>query len=181
MVPKDTYIEKLAYFTAELNEATDTLNETLTEFEQKLVDANVGIEWWVKRWLTETVVQEWVPPDYADDGEIWRPHICQVIQGQQLGWAKVDGTWRLAVRAVRAEVAWPGVAEAEEVEFKSDKEQPLVNTSREFRIKACGLLDDLVRELCEHAESYLVEVRKAQRLVKGLSAGQPTEDDDISF
>ena len=135
MTAMDQSIQRLADAAKKLNEATDSLNDRITEIETGIRGVRVGLETW-----------------HAEPMEASTTHPEDVFQ---VGWAKLGSEWRLACRPIEGEwVEYEGNGWFE-LSKVVDEAQPLVNAPRTIRIFAIPKVKDLIDSLANEAEKCL--------------------------
>lgn len=156
MVSKDvsSLLRNFQSAATRLNAESDSVNETITSIEQRLVDANVGVEVWLQHALLPT-----------DSEEVAYRETSRTIQW--LGFAKLDGKWCIAVKSMRILDGF----------FEGDTSSPfrnilaagdpvrLLSSSRQLRIAALQLLPDLIELLTEEAERCRRAISEASQLL----------------
>jgi len=110
---------------ADLKHESDSINEIIASVEAQIVASNIGLEHWIEL-------------EYDD----------LVGPVTELGWAKVNDRWRLAVRLV-------GTYRTKE----------LASVSRSMRIRALSRLSKLIEELSWQAAKTMEIIRKAKCLL----------------
>jgi hypothetical protein len=105
--------------------------------------------------LPRTAVESHVTTEYdeAHGDEVGR----NVTRQTELGFAKVAGTWRLAVRVERC---------ANDEWSREVGPRPLLGASRQVRIAALPLIPALLRTVSEMTEAALKNIAEAKKLVK---------------
>lgn len=135
-------LNELAAVLKRVNEESDTLNTTISAFEQSLVDLGPGITVWA---ATPIRVQE--------QGEYY-------ATGSQVGFAKGPG-WGLLVRRGRFERAGTGWQPADEPNWKYVR---LTDASREERAAAIDEFPALVEALTLAAKEHLSALERANKV-----------------
>ena len=154
MASLDTRIRMLEKLASDLNEASDSLNETLVAVEERIRDTQIGLEVWLP---------DLVEKNETDDGDAKEPGHT-VVTGCRIGWAKLGrGVWRLVYRSV-FETWFYGECKSSEDSF--DGVMPLVNAPRNVRLGALKLLPPLVHRLSEAALERLKEIEAAKKLLE---------------
>jgi len=123
MTTKDK-LDKLITASNELNLKTEQLNEYIIEFEEFLEDAGIGVGAWSKVPLSGQGEEDWL-----------------------LGYAKLHGKWRIAVRR-----AGFGTLS------NASTPMPLVNAARILRLEAVQQMQELVDALTEKTNEYIADI-----------------------
>lgn len=147
MNEKSPALLRLLKAAAVLNSRADEVKKLIQSTNHDLEELGVGIEHWLEQGRAPVTILGMQVGD-------------PLSFGLQLGYAKIGGTWQLAIRPVRCEFKSYGDDPSEgftEVEVTGDP-KPLVDASRIEKIAAIRHLDDLVNALAERME----------RLVAGL-------------
>ena len=135
----------------QLNEASDSINEIISSIEKQIIDSKVGLERWVRLNATEPTEVY----DYNRNKFIQR-------EATDVGFAKLEDGWALAVRTVTYETA-------------EGEEDPVVNygtperlsrAPRALRIDALEKMPDLIKSLTLAATSKLEAIANAKKLTK---------------
>lgn len=117
---------ELSAAAAYLNKATDQLKETIEGLDASVGALNIGLVVWV-------IVEHHIDPD--DDAR---------YEAEQIGYAKVNGSWRIAVRRVVADERDCGPPEVREI-------WPFNDAPRDLRLRAVEKLPNLIEELAKKA------------------------------
>lgn len=124
----DETLKRLAEKASVLHARTDAANEVIEKANRELSSMNLGLEVWLLS---------------VEFGETSGQH--EVPCFRQLGFAKVDGAWQLAIRewapAMEGEYGAPRVA--------------LAKHSREMRIKASAHIQPLIEEITRQVDDAL--------------------------
>jgi len=155
-MPMRKNLDALAQTAATLNSKTDELNQVIADVEHELQDAGVGVTIWLRRLLEESTTERRYRAD--DDEQRWP---IDVTFGWQLGFAKIDGEWRVAARQARIEDSHEG-----NESFEERPPVPLLKAPRIVRVEAAPLLEALVEALTERMKSYIAGIEQAKALAK---------------
>jgi hypothetical protein len=156
MVSKDipSLLRGFSRAATRLNAESDSANATLSAIEEELVEANVGIEVWLRRGLLST------------DAE--RSTAGETIQtAHWLGFAKVEGEWCLAIKLMRFV---SGFFEGDsscpyQDEFGAGDPVRLLRSSRQLRIAALEVLPELIELLTAEAQRCAQTITDAKQLL----------------
>ena len=138
-------LQELETISRTLNAESNELNTIISAFNAKLATLNVGLE-------------EWLSPDEDHN---------------QIGYAKVNDQWQLAVRYCE-EIDWvlkPHWSEDAGYEPKPGTRYdvtPLLQASRELRVRALEYMDALIGNLTQNARGRLKSIKSAKKLVATL-------------
>jgi hypothetical protein len=134
-----------------LNRASDTANAIISSVEARLVSANIGIEVWLSDALNSTDTVEPNPGEMS-----WI--------SQFLGFAKVNGSWCLAVKSTRFVSGFfeGNTACPYQQEFLAAAPTPLSQAPRAVRIAALEYLPKLVERLIAEATRYAESIERVQ-------------------
>jgi hypothetical protein len=137
MAVKDvsSMLRKFSSAATRLNAESDSVNITIAGIETQLVDANVGLEVWLRQVVTSTDAKG------NAHGKSWT--------ATRLGFAKIGNEWCLAVKPVRFDA---GFFEGDtscpyQEEYADGEPMRLLKASRQIRIRALELLPELVEQL----------------------------------
>jgi hypothetical protein len=144
---------KLSAVASDLNAASDELGKFIGALDASIRDLNLGIE-------------SWVSFRHENDEIDW--------DSDDVGYAKIDRRWGLAIRTMRGNINYP---EHDRVESWLFNDSP-----RALRIQAIGkipdLLDELAKAAVETTKRIAEKSKEAQQLVtairpKPISKPQP--------
>lgn len=127
---------KLSAIAAELNDASDELGKTISQIDTALKKLNVGVVVWI-------TIQ--ARPADPNNGDFWH-------ETDQLGYAKVNGKWGVAIRTVGEDVQDPDQC--------SDEEWLFNDAPRALRLQAIDKIPDLLDGLAQVAAKTKEEIRK---------------------
>jgi len=147
---------------ARLNAQSDTVNQLIEQFQDKLRALNVGLEAWV---LLETEPGSTIVPAPRSPG---RPALPTTVTIQiSLGYARGDDGWGLYVKRIAYKpqtLNLLSLAAAEVVTvYKWIK---LVDASRSIRVEALGAFPKLLEALKTAAESAVQTIENAKKFVR---------------
>jgi hypothetical protein len=153
-------LSDLSAVATQLNKQSDSINEILGAWEQKLRALNIGLDVWV------TLSTEEASVTVEDDSPAADPSATKDVHGSldhQLGWDKyIDNTWRLLTRQVTYRL---DLLERQEI-WRSEMPQPIRSASRKVRIDALEALPRLLQQLKKDAEEAVGKIERAKTLVK---------------
>ena len=137
-----------------LNQESDSINDLIARFEEKLRTANLGIE----LWLTDALESDpWAEKD--ETGEI----IARGTQDVQLGFARFRGNkWHLVTR----NASYRRDGDSWEPTDRIDTRRTLLEESRDVRIAALAKFPSLARELKQAGAAAVQTIREAKKYVK---------------
>lgn len=162
-MPSKQTMEELAAAAAELNSASDDLNEIIETFEDQLQRAGVGVSCWLGEEDFEP--SAWLLPqapsveDPDDDNHL-------VATGWLLGYVKLSDKWRLAVKEVLVNI-YPR-ADLQERENKRDLRKPdvpLLKAPRHIRVAAAAQFEELAKLLTRRMKQHTADIEEAKALV----------------
>jgi hypothetical protein len=147
-------IAELAALSQELNQESDTLNETIALVNSKLLRMALGVEAWVGS-IAEG--DPWYKPD--DEDSKWPLH-----EETWLGYYRFERGWELAVKTVtRQQTSYQ-----EEETVEASKPLPLLNASRDIRVQAMELVPSLLGAIKREAEKLIASIKNAKKAAKAL-------------
>ena len=140
--------KKLASAAFGLHAATKQLSKTIEELDAALKILNLGITSWVE-----------ISRGCSHDEVYW--------DRQELGYAKINGKWGLAIRSISGDESRP--------EREDDVTEWLyADASRELRIRAVdhlpALIEKLNKDALETTRRLLLKAREASVLAKAISS-----------
>lgn len=153
-MPSEKTMKELCAAAAKLNSKTDELNEVIGEFEEDLEKAGVGVTEWLTLLLDETD-SKFDPHDETFSKSGW-----------ELGYAKVEGKWRLAVRQVFLKSRL-GRFDDDITSRHSDKTLALTNAPRVVRMQAAELFENLATAITLRMNEYVAAIEEAKRAARG--------------
>jgi hypothetical protein len=140
----------------DLNVKSNSINSTISFCEQRIVDANAGIEYWSNRELERGA------PVTDEKG-------VESCRASRLGFAKVGGQWHLAVQSVFKQRCSEDIGGGQYEEYwrirETEEPTMLSQGSRDLRITALEELPDLIRQLTTKALQAIKTIERAQKLV----------------
>lgn len=161
-------IAELSDLSRKLNQKSDALSTTIISLNEKLAKLNLGVE----TWLTSSAIERGDPYyDYERD-----PHGDFPLHNETwLGYCRFDELgWALAVKHVALQITnhmdqearalftyTPSVVEAEK--------KPLLDASREIRLKAMKVVPELLDAVKQKAEELLESIDKAEKAAQALT------------
>ncbi len=146
-------VSELTQSAKTLNQESDSINTLISKFEETLVAINLGLEVWLlspelrsRRWTEEN-----------DEGVTME----EGTHDEELGFAKIDDHWRLAVRTAMYR------HEGREVALLSTgRPRPLLDSSREIRIEALRHFPALAGRMKDEADAAVKAITDAKKFVK---------------
>lgn len=135
---------RLEVLSARINEASDSLANTITQIEIKLQELCLGVEVWVHIDTTQI---------YADSGN------DNGLMDEFLGYGKYNGQWQLLIKS-RSGVQVDDGSRGQPV--------PLCQQSRELRVKAIQHLPALLEALAKNAEDILQMIESQQVVAQAV-------------
>ena len=156
----DTTDNELAELSRKLNQKTDSLNNTFTSFNEKLATLKIGVEAWV-------TVEEGDPfYDYEKDEHGNFPLHAETW----LGYCRFERGWELAVRTVTRQETGNFGFQGEMIykTVEATDAIPLLNASRDIRVKAIEFIPRLLDAIKEKAQEILQSIEKAEKAAEQL-------------
>jgi hypothetical protein len=145
MVPIENALKDLSSLATRLKSETEELNEVIASLSDRLKATGIGVSAWTGQLLAEKDRTE---------GDI------RVRSGWELGYAKVDDTWTIAVRKTSGQLVGP-----DEVETWVDEDpMPLLKAPRNVRVESAEHLERLVETISEKARRFIASIAKAKKL-----------------
>ena len=133
-------LKKLSAAAASLNAASDTFSKQISEIDSALRPMNIGISCWVK-------IRNWSSPDSRGHDEV--------------GYAKVNGKWGIALRSVDEHISC-----AEDDEIWAFSEGP-----RDLRLSCIDHIPALLDKLADQAAKNTADIqRRTIQMVAIVSA-----------
>lgn len=137
--------DNLTAVAADLNQASDDLTQIVTTLDSALQRLNVGIVAWVE------VVR------YQDEKQY------HLYESEQLGYAKVNGNWGLAIRKLAGDESSPEDDEVREIWLFND-------APRGMRLKAVEKLPEVIDQLARSAMKTAESLKKKVAETRGFAA-----------
>ena len=152
-------ISELSDLAAELNQESDSLNETvIASTNAKLAKLGLGVEAWVGN------IEEGDPYFREDDeNERWPLHT-----ETWLGYYRFDRGWELAIKMVVRQQTGSLTGDNPEETVSASTPLPLLNAPRDVRVKATELIPQLLDAIRDNAQELLKSIKKAKQAVKKL-------------
>jgi len=156
----------LADVAKRLNAQSDTVNQLIEQFQDKLRELNIGLEAWV---LLKTEPGSAVVPEPRPrlTAPRQRARTTPVTIEVSVGHARGDDGWGLFVRRIAYRPRPSGVFPPANAEIASvSKWIKLVDASRAIRVEALGAFPKLLEALKIAAESAVQTIENAQKFVR---------------
>jgi len=134
---------ELSAAAAFLNKATNELKQTIESLDKSIAALNIGLVVWI-------VVEHHIDPQVEGRYE-----------AEQIGYAKVNGKWCIALRRVEADDFGPG--EVREISAFND-------APRDLRLRAVEKLPNLIEELAKKAIETAETVNKKLQETKAFTS-----------
>jgi len=147
-------IKALSDLSKKLNQKSDRLNDTIESINQKLEDLNLGVE----TWLTGS------PIDRSDPYYDYNKNASVPVRDETwLGYLRFPDAsgWALAAKVVT-------LNERDRVILDGEPARPLLNMSRNIRVKAMKLIPELLDAIKDTAEELLQSIDGAEEAAKNL-------------
>jgi hypothetical protein len=148
---------RLEDLSAKLNTTSDAITDALKQVEAKLATLRLGVEVWLETPLDTC--------EYRVKGEV------EDIYHTYFGYAKVKGTWHLALR-VLSERYGPSSPGALEKDFGLIEELSVAQATREMRIAALKHIPELTKAIEKKAEDELHQIKSALDSVSGTTGSE---------
>ena len=150
--PSAPFVELLAA-ARQLNNASDRVNIELQDVEKILDAANVGLTFWFEE----------TPLEQSDATGDVGPYDTREHTSEYLGYARVDGKWKLAVKRVRqVDGFYQGDLDCPYSNAFTDGEPTaLLKASRETRLAALRLMPPFVGAFTEKVKQHVAEIEAA--------------------
>lgn len=157
MVP----LSDLSALSKQINEATEKANQTLRDFEAKLLALNIGVP------ADALIGRIDVPLSFVQDLFPGRqlPTTGPCYDEMWLGWQKLNGRWQIVVTNRLCQKA---VNSGALDELLKQEVREICHLSREGRIKVLSNLEKLVEALKESGEKLLGVFTKAKEFTAAL-------------
>jgi hypothetical protein len=141
-------LSKLSTTAKDLNEKSDSINDVIRAFEEKLRDINLGIEVWLDSTPLDSKATFALDDEGAEDGSVV----------EELGFSKlVTGEWALAVRRAFYDLR---------ASFRSaNVPVRLIECSRRLRIEALKQFPTLVGQMTTEATEAIRAIDAARSFV----------------
>jgi hypothetical protein len=152
-------IAELSELSRRLNKKSDTLSTTIISLNEKLAKLNLGVE----TWLTSSPIERGDPYyDYETDEHGNFP----LHDETWLGYRRFDELgWVLAIKLVALQ---PDRDSGEEKIVEAEA-KPLLDASREIRLKVMKLVPGLLDAVKQKAEELLESIDKAEKAAQTLT------------
>lgn len=146
-------LQELSEVAETLNQESDSINDLIERFEDKLRNLNVGLEVWLAHALKS---EPWV---YTEERSMTETIGTNDLQ---LGFVKFAGKWQLATRTVTWRRGPGDRRELTEVETASTR---LLDAPRDIRIAALRRFPELLREFIGAAKDAVRAIQDGKKLV----------------
>jgi hypothetical protein len=142
-------LSELTETALELNAESNSINSVIGLIEQRIRNANVGVEIWLEGPEAMAVGTTFAVDDNG--------HEIQGRRETQIGFAKLEEGWAIAVRDKTF------YADDSEV---VDNVSPLLKAPRDTRLAALEKLPAIIIQLRAVAQNALAAIRKAKKLIE---------------
>jgi hypothetical protein len=150
MVPIDGALKELSALTSKLKSATEELNGVIEDLNARLAKIGPGVSAWTGKILNRK--------DSVRDVTDARVEV-KIASGYELGYARVDGEWMLAVRKTRCDDI------DNDSDWIDDEPLSLLKAPRNVRVEAAGHFEKLINAISRKAEGFIANVEDAKKLV----------------
>jgi hypothetical protein len=152
---------------ARLNAQSDTVNQLIEQFQDKLRAQNVGLEAWVLLQTEPGSVAVPLLPGSRLMSTRQLTRAMPVTIEISVGHARGDDGWGLYVKRIAYKPQAPNVFPRASAEVVSvSKWIKLVDASRAIRVEALGAFPKLLEELKTAAESAVQKIENAKKFVR---------------
>ena len=150
--PSAPFVELLAA-AKQLNKASDRVNIELQNVEKILDGANVGLTFWFEE----------TPLEQSDATGDVGPYDTRERTSEYLGYARVEGKWKLAVkRARKVDGFYQGDMDCPYTKVFTDGEPTaLLKASRDTRLVALRLMPQFLEAFKEKVKQHVAEIEAA--------------------
>src|SRR4029077_7678101 len=167
-------LSELSKLSSQLNRESENVNSVITRVNDALTSMNLGVQTWLTKYLwvgdyfTPTISRALFPAATMTDvlaEEENRPAAFDVKRSRkavQLGYAKAENMFQLAVRSITIEEFTTPTGDLAERTVNPGDPQPLTKASRNLRIDALGLLPELTDEIKHRVETLLKGIETAR-------------------
>ena len=155
-----TNLADLPKLSKQVNEQSDQVNQVLQDLEKKLVAMNLGVETWVQPEVTSGNALN--VKLFTDGGGHWS-------EDQILGFGRFGDRSMLLVKTLTFQKRYEEDDQEGYWDYHSESApRPLLQASREIRIKALDKIEDLLDALRKEAEAVLESIKKGRKTVHKL-------------
>jgi hypothetical protein len=148
-----TNLTELVELSTQLNSRSDDLNRLIEALNSQLVASNLGLEFWLET------------NPLSDTGLFYGASNIKSQQLKYLGYVKIEGEWQLAVRDDLIEYQWDQEIQVE-TPVSTVRRFPLLKCTRDTRLKAADLFDELLEGLKETVIAKLAVIKRAEESAK---------------
>ncbi len=148
-----TNLADLTELSKQVNEQSDQVNQVLQDLEKKLVAMNLGVEAWVR-----------VPLDS-------NPYLLNTVRNRidkVLGFGRHGDRYALLVRTVTSVRRYHDETGEWVWDCQEAKQRPLLQASRELRVKALVQTELLLDVIAREAQSVLEAIQKGRKAVDNI-------------
>lgn len=171
-------LAELAAKAESLNAKSGDLNKIIASFEERLAAMKLGVEVWMwdqrRDWFHSVQTNfghradsMWAALDTTEADVFEQDDYVRESYVLFLGYAKVGDSWRLAVREGTVRTTGEHEVNAEE-RFVENKRYPLAEAPRKIRIKAIGMMDNLLVAITTKVEEMLSDIEKGKKAVESI-------------
>jgi hypothetical protein len=169
-------LSELSKLSSQLNSASENVNSVIIRVNDALASMNLGVQTWLKNylWLGEyftptlpmvntartTLADVLRHEQIKDEARHDAPDLKRSRHAVQLGYARVENTFQLAIRSVTIEEFVNPVGEFAERIVNPGDPQALTKASRNLRIDALGLIPALTDAIKNRVQELLSNLEK---------------------
>jgi hypothetical protein len=176
-----TSLSELSGLSAQLNKESEHVNASIGRFNDALTSMNLGVQTWLPEYLWKG--EYFTPPmpptplipttcaDMLHEQESKaETDLRRSSKAVQLGFAKVEDRFQLAVRTVTVEEFVDRAGQSDERIVNPGDPQPLTKASRNLRIDALELLPRLTESIAARVKSLLKNIEAGKALNPEISS-----------
>jgi hypothetical protein len=138
--------ERLSAAAITLNAASDELGKSIAKFDSALKKLNLGVAAWV-------AFSGGNDPNDPNGSSYW---------SEEIGYAKVGGSWGIALRSISGDYEWPDQESCNQWLFN--------DAPRSLRIASIGKLPELLDNLTKEAEATTGRINGKLQQAEALAA-----------
>jgi hypothetical protein len=169
-------LSELSKLSSQLNSASENVNSVITRVNDALASMNLGVQIWLKNYLWRgeyftptlpmvstvrtTLADVLRHEEIKDAAKRHAPDLKRSRHAVQLGYARVENTFQLAIRNVTIEEFVNPAGEFAERMVNPGDPQALTKASRNLRIDALGLIPALTDAIKKRVEELLSNLEK---------------------
>jgi len=165
MVEAEKTLQRLSGKVSKLNQDSDEINKMISSFEKRLEEMNVG----VTAWVNDPDIEMFNENKFVLGASSQSKGESEEIAATLLGYHKIDGCWRIAAKTIIV-IERPHPTDPDDCLQACETTSiiPLVDASRDYRVKALAGMDELFKAIEQKVDDLLKAIEQGKKFAKTL-------------